>query len=139
MRIAFIIAVLVFGQSLSAKEVKIDLIPKTRHFPAAQVELKPTSSIHIDSVQHNSGVKDIALGTLEVLGGSAAFAGGATLVGAGFIVHLFRSDDVQEYVLFYSVGAVAMTTGYFLVNDGLKRLGLKRTSHNSGQYIFRNP
>jgi len=65
MRIAFIIAVLVFGQSLSAKEVKIDLIPKTSHFPAAQVELKPISSIHIDSV-----------------------------------------------------GAVAMTTGYFLVNDG---------------------
>ena len=79
---------------------------------------------YLDSTQNQGNVAaDIVFGVVEVMGGIIMVGAGATALGAGMLIHLFRPEDRRDWLVAYSLGATGTALGLVVFNDGIKRIG----------------
>lgn len=139
-RLAIILAVFVslFSMSLSARElvelptksISLNLnedLPNSRPVFSLVQLVQP-----IDSTENQGKAVRIATGVVEVIGGCGILYAGIAGLGAGMVVHLFRPEDRRELIALYSLGAAGTALGLVVIDDGLKRTGLK------GLFLFRS-
>ena len=93
----------------------------------------------IDSTK-NQGNGHVVIGVVEAIGGCGILYIGSTAVFYGTVVHLFRPEDRREWLSLYSAGTVGTALGLVVIDDGLKRTGLKgllrsRSSGKPGVYF----
>lgn len=140
-RLAIIIVVLVslLSFSLTANE-RVELPTKAISLISIEdiPDIRPV--IHqVDSTENEGNVR-VIIGVVEAIGGCGILYVGSTAVFYGSIVHLFRPEDRREWLSLYSVGTVGTALGLVVIDDGLKRTGLKglfrsRSSGTPGVYF----
>ena len=125
-RLAIIIVVLVslLSFSLTANE-RVELPTK----PISLISIEDIPDIRpvihqVDSTENEGNVR-VIIGVVEAIGGCGILYVGSTAVFYGTIVHLFRPEDRREWLSLYSVGTVGTALGLVVIDDGLKRTGLK--------------
>lgn len=140
-RLAIIIVVLVslLSFSLTANE-RVELPTK----PISLISIEDIPDIRpvihqVDSTENEGNVR-VIIGVVEAIGGCGILYVGSTAVFYGSIVHLFRPEDRREWLSLYSVGTVGTALGLVVIDDGLKRTGLKglfrsRSSGTPGVYF----
>lgn len=140
-RLAIIIVVLVslLSFSLTANE-RVELPTK----PISLISIEDIPDIRpvihqLDSTENEGNVR-VIIGVVEAIGGCGILYVGSTAVFYGSIVHLFRPEDRREWLSLYSVGTVGTALGLVVIDDGLKRTGLKglfrsRSSGTPGVYF----
>lgn len=140
-RLAIIIVVLVslLSFSLTANErVELPIKPISLISIEDIPDIRPV--IHqVDSTENEGNVR-VIIGVVEAIGGCGILYVGSTAVFYGSIVHLFRPEDRREWLSLYSVGTVGTALGLVVIDDGLKRTGLKglfrsRSSGTPGVYF----
>lgn len=146
-RLAIILVVLVslLSFSLTANE-RVDLPTKSIHLTPkdGNHNLSPMVSMvqpfdAIDSIK-NQGNGHVIIGVVEAIGGCGILYIGSTAVLYGTVVHLFRPEDRREWLSLYSAGTIGIALGWVVIDDGLKRTGLKglfrsRSSGTPGVYF----
>lgn len=140
-RLAIIIVVLVslLSFSLTANE-RVELPTKSISLISIEdiPDIRPV--IHqVDSTENEGNVR-IIIGVVEAIGGCGILYVGSTAIFYGSIVHLFRPEDRREWLSLYSAGTVGGALGLVVIDDGLKRTGLKglfrsRSSGTPGVYF----
>ena len=140
-RLAIIIVVLLslLSFSLTANE-RVELPTK----PISLISIEDIPDIRpvihqVDSTENEGNVR-VIIGVVEAIGGCGILYVGSTAVFYGSIVHLFRPEDRREWLSLYSVGTVGTALGLVVIDDGLKRTGLKglfrsRSSGTPGVYF----
>ncbi|MGB0183438.1 MAG: hypothetical protein ACPF8S_06850 [Schleiferiaceae bacterium] len=140
-RLAIIIVVLLslLSFSLTANE-RVELPTK----PISLIFIEDIPDIRlvihqVDSTE-NEGNLSVIIGVVEAIGGCGILYVGSTAVFYGSIVHLFRPEDRREWLSLYSAGTVGTALGLVVIDDGLKRTGLKglfrsRSSGTPGVYF----
>ena len=140
-RLAIIIVVLVslLSFSLTANE-RVELPTK----PISLIFIEDIPDIRlvihqVDSTE-NEGNLSVIIGVVEAIGGCGILYVGSTAVFYGSIVYLFRPEDRREWLSLYSAGTVGTALGLVVIDDGLKRTGLKglfrsRSSGTPGVYF----
>ena len=140
-RLAIIIVVLVslLSFSLTANE-RVELPTK----PISLISIEDIPDIRpvihqVDSTENEGNVR-VIIGVVEAIGGCGILYVGSTAVFYGSIVHLFRPEDRREWLSLYSAGTVGTALGLVVIDDGLKRTGLKglfrsRSSGTPGVYF----
>ena len=140
-RLAIIIMVLVslLSFSLTANE-RVELPTK----PISLISIEDIPDIRpvihqVDSTENEGNVR-VIIGVVEAIGGCGILYFGSTAVFYGSIVHLFRPEDRREWLSLYSAGTVGTALGLLVIDDGLKRTGLKglfrsRSSGTPGVYF----
>ena len=140
-RLAIIIVVLVslLSFSLTANE-RVELPTK----PISLISIEDIPDIRpvihqVDSTENEGNVR-VIIGVVEAIGGCGILYVGSTAVFYGSIVHLFRPEDRREWLSLYSAGTVGTALGLLVIDDGLKRTGLKglfrsRSSGTPGVYF----
>ena len=140
-RLAIIIVVLVSlsSFSLTANE-RVELPTK----PISLISIEDIPDIRpvihqVDSTENEGNVR-VIIGVVEAIGGCGILYVGSTAVFYGSIVHLFRPEDRREWLSLYSAGTVGTALGLLVIDDGLKRTGLKglfrsRSSGTPGVYF----
>lgn len=78
----------------------------------------------VDSTENKGNIR-IALGVVETIGGFGILTAGYAGLGAGFIVHIVRPEDRIEWISLYSLGTAGAVLGFYLVDNGLKRIGFR--------------
>ena len=140
-RLAIIIVVLVslLSFSLTANErVELPIKPISLISIEDIPDIRPV--IHqVDSTENEGNVR-VIIGVVEAIGGCGILYVGSTAVFYGSIVHLFRPEDRREWLSLYSAGTVGTALGLVVIDDGLKRTGLKglfrsRSSGTPGVYF----
>ena len=140
-RLAMIIVVLVslLSISLTANE-RVELPTK----PISLISIEGVPDIRpvihqVDSSENEGNIR-VIIGVVEAIGGCGILYIGSTAVFYGSIVHLFRPEDRREWLSLYSAGTVGGALGLLVIDDGLKRTGLKglfrsRSSGTPGVYF----
>ena len=140
-RLAIIIVVLLslLSFSLTANE-RFELPTK----PISLISIEDIPDIRpvihqVDSTE-NEGNLSVIIGVVEAIGGCGILYVGSTAVFYGSIVYLFRPEDRREWLSLYSAGTVGTALGLVVIDDGLKRTGLKglfrsRSSGTPGVYF----
>ena len=140
-RLAIIIVVLVslLPFSLTANE-RVELPTKSISLISIEdiPDIRPVI-YQVDSTE-NEGNVSVIIGVVEAIGGCGILYVGSTAVFYGSIVHLFRPEDRREWLSLYSAGTVGTALGLVVIDDGLKRTGLKglfrsRSSGTPGVYF----
>jgi len=136
--IILVIFVSLFSMSLSAREMvelptkSISLIlnedlPNSRPMISLVQLVQP-----VDSTENQGKVVRIATGVVEVIGGCVILYGGCTAVLYGSVIYLFRPEDRRDWLVMLSAGTAGTALGLVVIDDGLKRTGLK------GLLLFRS-
>ena len=129
--IILVVFVSLFSMSLTARE--------SFEFPTRSISLileesnlnsRPMISLvqlvqPIDSTEHQGNAVRIATGVVEFIGGWVILYGGCTAMLYGSVIYLFRPEDRREWLVMLSAGTAGTALGLVVIDDGLKRTGLK--------------
>ena len=132
-RLAIILTVLVslLSISLSANE-RVELPTKSISLILEDVSLDSRPFIStvqlvnpVDSNENEWKTVRILTGVVEVIGGCGITYVGSTAIFYGMVVHLFRPEDRNEWIAYYTSGTAGTALGLFVIDDGIKRIGFK--------------
>lgn len=129
--IILVVFVSLFSTSLTAREsVELPTRSISLILEESNLNSRPMISLvqlvqPIDSTEHQGKAVRIATGVVEVIGGCVILYGGCTAMLYGSVIYLFRPEDRREWLVMLSAGTAGTALGLVVIDDGLKRTGLK--------------